>query len=253
MDGGSSNLQSDALTSASSTASSVCIPQTAAVVLQCSKPLGSSSLTLIATLFDMGWPFATLMLTALIMAFGPRGKMGRLLDALANLIDRVKSIKVGNNVITTEEEQALIKKPAIGVNPVGALTGSDKSGTNDDGLILKLFKKDFDQVSIGDYPYLMHEAKRTTQGDFYVARVYLEFWTKNKEYFQKDKVEKVFYRVDDTFSENWRVLTSADADRSFQLILRIYGEFTIIAVVKTTAGEYIWLTRYLDLPGRPTH
>jgi hypothetical protein len=47
-------------------------------------------------------------------------------------------------------------------------------------------------------------------------------------------------------------MSGEDARRGFQVVLRINGEFTVVAVVKYKDGETVWLTRYLDLPGRPS-
>jgi hypothetical protein len=60
----------------------------------------------------------------------------------------------------------------------------------------------------------------------------------------------VTYRLYDDFKPRTVVATEA-REREFELWLNVYGEFTIIAYAERENGEGLWLTRYLDLPGRP--
>jgi hypothetical protein len=46
-------------------------------------------------------------------------------------------------------------------------------------------------------------------------------------------------------------MTTADLDSSFDLWLKIYGEFPVMAIVTKKDGECSQLVRYIDLPGRP--
>lgn len=219
------------------------------VVLQCPPSEGERT-SLFVEVLDMGWPFAILMIVGLTLIFDRKGRIGLIFEAIARLIHRANKVVVGGTEITAAMEAALDEKPAIGVAPVGNVP--KKVMSSDDELVKKLVEKDFSGVTVGDYPYLMHEGKKTPKGRFpFAARVYLEFWTTNNKKFQKKDVEKVFYRVDDTFPDEWWVMTSDDPSKDFQLVVRIIGEFTIVAVVKLKSGELIWLTRYLDLPGRP--
>lgn len=64
-----------------------------------------------------------------------------------------------------------------------------------------------------------------------------------------DGVTRVTYRLHDTFPR--RVISTTARDQEFQLWMNVYGEFTVVAYVEREVGSPIWLTRYLDLPGRP--
>jgi hypothetical protein len=228
-----------------------CDAKSTPIILQCPQPEQAPSAGMMGQILGMGWPFALLLIILLVITLDRGGRIGSLFDAIISFIRKAKSVAVGGTTITTAMEEALQREPAVGVAPVGDVVSERVNG--DDLLIKKLLAQDYTSVTTGDYPYLMHEGKRTPKGKFpYAARVYLEFWTANGKIFQKDAVQKVFYRVDNTFPKQWWVMTSDDVDTDFQLVVRIQGEFTVVAVVKLKTGEYIWLTRYLDLPGRPT-
>lgn len=64
-----------------------------------------------------------------------------------------------------------------------------------------------------------------------------------------DDIDSVTYRVWDDFRN--RVLATSDKNSSFDLWLNVYGEFPVIALIKTKDGAEFQLQRYLDLPGRP--
>jgi hypothetical protein len=47
-------------------------------------------------------------------------------------------------------------------------------------------------------------------------------------------------------------VSTADASGGFELQLLIFGEFTIIAALKLKGvARIVYLSRFLDLPGRP--
>jgi hypothetical protein len=208
------------------------------------------------SVLGMSWAFATLVIVTLLLCFGPRGKLGELLDAISAFIARMKSANIGGFTLSAEAKAALKESPdarVAGATPVLAQEQRATESEDEKALIDRLVRKDFERVKIGDYPYLLHEASRTPKARYkYATRVYLEFWTDNEERPQQDAVEKVYYRVDDSFPKKWWVMSGEDARRGFQLVIRINGEFTIVAVVKYKNGDTVWLTRYLELPGRPT-
>lgn len=106
---------------------------------------------------------------------------------------------------------------------------------------------------VGTYPYLMHAAKMVTprtgpHTGRYAVRVWLEF--DGRYGFERSDVKQVVYWLDPSFRQ--RVIATEAAAKDFELWLSLFGEFTIIAVVeRRDGGEPIWLSRYLDLPGRP--
>lgn len=65
-----------------------------------------------------------------------------------------------------------------------------------------------------------------------------------------DEIELVTYHVWEDFPKS--VIASSDSNSSFDLWLKIYGEFPVLAIVEKKNGESFQLMRHIDLPGRPT-
>lgn len=98
--------------------------------------------------------------------------------------------------------------------------------------------------------YLVHQAEvlreRTAkQSGRYRVRVWLESYSGDLR-----DITRVTYRLFDDFRPRTVVATAA-REREFELWMNAYGEFTIVAIAERAEGPPIWLTRYLDLPGRP--
>lgn len=64
-----------------------------------------------------------------------------------------------------------------------------------------------------------------------------------------DEIESVTYRVWEDCPRT--VVASSDQKSSFDLWLKIYGEFPVLAIVRKKNGETFQLMRHIDLPGRP--
>ena len=54
-------------------------------------------------------------------------------------------------------------------------------------------------------------------------------------------------------SFNDKVIATEARNKSFELWIDIYGEFNLVDYVERKNKPALWLTRYLDLPGRPTN
>ncbi len=65
------------------------------------------------------------------------------------------------------------------------------------------------------------------------------------------EIVRVTYRLHDTFPR--KVIATEARDNGFELWMNIYGEFNLIALVERQNKPALWLTRYIDLPGRPTN
>jgi hypothetical protein len=63
------------------------------------------------------------------------------------------------------------------------------------------------------------------------------------------EIESVTYHV--WHDSTPPILTTADQKTSFDLWLSIYGEYPVLALVKTRDGQTHELQRFIDLPGRP--
>ena len=108
-------------------------------------------------------------------------------------------------------------------------------------------------VGINDALCLVHEAQviRAPSGKeagLYRVRVHLE---SADLVGVPDDVVRVTYRLHDTFHR--KVIATESRDKNFELWLNIYGEFLLVGYVEREGKEPQWVTRYLDLPGRPTN
>lgn len=65
------------------------------------------------------------------------------------------------------------------------------------------------------------------------------------------RIKRVTYRLHDTF--NPKAISTEARDNAFELWMNIYGEFNLVAYVERDGDAPLWLTRYIDLPGRPTN
>src|SRR3546814_10839698 len=107
---------------------------------------------------------------------------------------------------------------------------------------------------VNDYPYLIHTAEMqraptTPVSGRWTIRLWLEF--DGEHDFASRDVAAVYYRLHDSWREERRVVSTSAADKHFELWLSVYGEFTVIAAIELKAHRVIWLSRYLDLRGRP--
>ncbi|WLH44308.1 pYEATS domain-containing protein [Pseudomonas beijingensis] len=98
---------------------------------------------------------------------------------------------------------------------------------------------------------LLHQTEtlrpRTTpKSGLFKVRVWVEPIDQDNDL---DEIESVTYRVWEDFPQS--VIASSDQKSSFDLWLKIYGEFPVLAVVRKKNGETFQLMRHIDLPGRP--
>ncbi len=165
---------------------------------------------------------------------------------MASLIDRVRagaafktpwlsvsetpeSIRTGRKAIATTE----------GVSSVQPLPDIETA----------LTKKEYPDGIVEDI-FLVHEANvvepRTShRPGRYTVRVSLEAYDDAT----MQDVERVTYRLWDTADE--KVVATQARSMDFQLWLSIWGEYTVVAYVERKGKPPVWVTRYLDLPGRP--
>ncbi|NBF05966.1 hypothetical protein GV819_27095 [Pseudomonas sp. Fl5BN2] len=99
---------------------------------------------------------------------------------------------------------------------------------------------------------LLHQSEvlhpRTAPGNgLYKVRVWIEALDSTSPL---EEIESVTYRLWNDFPQT--VIATSNQPSSFDLWLKIYGEFPIMALIKKRNGDTFELTRHLDLPGRPT-
>lgn len=106
---------------------------------------------------------------------------------------------------------------------------------------------------ITHYPYLRHEAieltpRTTPQSGRYGVKAWIEFDTRWG--FPPEDVDSVTYILDDTFLPQHRRITTQSVGTGFLLRLVVWGEMTIVAELKKKDGAILYLSRFIDLPGR---
>jgi hypothetical protein len=120
----------------------------------------------------------------------------------------------------------------------------------------KLDTKSFEKIMLEKiYPdyiservYLVHSIESASsetpqdKGRFFV-KVWLEAYGNDV-----DDCVRVIYRLYDDFPT--RVYASEEREEGFPILLNVWGEFTIVAIVERRSNPPLFLTRYLDLPGR---
>lgn len=198
---------------------------------------------LLQTLIETGLPL--IFLVILVVVF--RKRMERIADALVERIIAGAPIKVGSVDIGAIPEAILSGKAKLATSE-----GTQGSGTPEE-IKKKLQERDY-PPSITDEIYLVHVAQETQRytgprTGRWSVRVYVEAY-KDDELL--DEITRVTYRLHDTFGAGNVIATEA-RDKAFELWVDIYGEFNLVAYVERKNKPALWLTRYLDLPGRPTN
>ena len=89
-------------------------------------------------------------------------------------------------------------------------------------------------------------ARTTPKSGLFKVRVWVEPMDQDN---YLEEIESVTYRVWEDFPQS--VIASSDQKSSFDLWLKIYGEFPVLAIVRKKNGETFQLMRHIDLPGRP--
>ncbi|UBF24273.1 hypothetical protein K9N68_21495 [Kovacikia minuta CCNUW1] len=98
--------------------------------------------------------------------------------------------------------------------------------------------------------YLIHAAEvvspRTERAaGHYWVKVWLEAYTEA----DFNECSRVTYRLHNSFKHP--IIATEAKENQFELWIDIWGEFTVVAYVERKGKPPLWLTRYLDLPGRP--
>ncbi len=135
-------------------------------------------------------------------------------------------------------------------NPDAVTSDSSRSINTSDHIKSILERKEYPKTIVEDL-FLVHESKivREKKGKIkglYVVRIWLEAY----DILEIHKIKRISYRLyNDDFPQS--VLSTEDSASNFDIWINVYGEFTIIAYVELNNGDCVWLTRFLDLPGRP--
>ena len=213
------------------------------------------------TILGVGMPMVTLII--ILLALWLVGRK-RLRSVINNLLERSRNadeFSLFNLVSFKGGQSAVAARTPMLSGAEEALEETDAAGDHHPELVQQLRRKDF-QCSLAEYPYLLHLGEKSRDsGDVelpYFIRVWVEFGRVNADttlgsaWFSVDDVERVYYRVHNTFPPRYWVLESSPDKKDFEIYLKVAGEFTIVAVVVLKgSGRQFWLSRYLELPGRP--
>jgi hypothetical protein len=187
------------------------------------------------------WP---IFIVGLLLWF--RGSFATIFAAIADNISKGASVSAGPSGVSIGAPPAEITRTSasVGVTAEG-IQGSAKTPS-----IVEALERDALPTNVVESLYLVHEAQvirpRTGQmAGLYRVRVSLESDPTDELH----KVKRVTYRLHPTFPN--RIIATEAREKNFELWLNVYGEFTIIAAVERDGQPPLWLTRYLDLPGRP--
>ena len=131
----------------------------------------------------------------------------------------------------------------------GGVVTSDPSGKETDTAIAASIERSYKElVSFGFA--LLHQAEmvrpRTSPGS---GRYKVRVWVEAIEGRPLSDIASVTYHVWTDFQPS--VLSTSDPTSNFDLWLSVYGEFPVLTLVTTKAGETYELQRFIDLPGRP--
>jgi len=134
---------------------------------------------------------------------------------------------------------------------IATVTAEGTSGGTVEDSVRKLMENKEYPAGLQEQVYLVHQAQvvreRTSpRSGRYRVRVWAEAY--NDELLTR--IKRITYRLYDDFHPHTVVATEA-REREFELWMNVYGEFTVFAYAECEDGSGLWLTRYLDLPGRP--
>ena len=90
------------------------------------------------------------------------------------------------------------------------------------------------------------KVRRTSPGS---GRYEVRVWIESIEGRSLNEIKSVTYKVWSDFKKD--KFKTESKSTNFDLWLRAYGEFPVLALIELTNGESVILQRYLDLPNRP--
>jgi len=204
------------------------------------------------SMFDAGWvplfqTLAWIVFWAILIRFVYRNfnpQLSGLLSAFVNRVEQGSPIEAGT-FFKLGAPSAVANQQVDSATSEGTEGVSLSKNLSEEVLNYQQYSKD-----IAEEVYLLHTAEivsprtENRQGTYRV-KVWLEAYTD----IDFNECEKVVYRLHESF--NQRVIATEAKNNQFELWLNVWGEFTVIAYVKRKSKEPLWLTRYLDLPGRP--
>jgi hypothetical protein len=172
-----------------------------------------------------------------------RRRSGQILDALVQRI--VAGAPIGLGPVNIGSPPAALKR---GQEDSATSEGSEGAALGE-GVAQQLADRTYPS-DVSDDVYLLHATQvLRPRSDATPGLFRVRVWLETDPPGLLDGVSRVTYRLHHTFSQ--RVIATEARGRSFELWMNIIGEFTIVAYVERVDKPPLWMTRYLDLPGRP--
>jgi hypothetical protein len=221
-----------------------------------SEPAISTLAAVIAAIADLAsslvWP-VVLVAGVLYAARNPTAR-----EYASNLISAItRRVERGDTLIAGPFTLQGTIPPEVASNRVQAATseGAGGAGLTKAPLELVELLRQKQYGAVNDYPYLVHAAEMqraptTPASGRWTIRLWLEF-DEDHDFTSRD-VAAVYYRLHDSWRKEKRIVSTSAANKHFELWLSVYGEFKVVAAIELRDHRVIWLSRYLDLPGRPT-
>lgn len=149
------------------------------------------------------------------------------------------------------EDQGFLKtfKNSSPVEGDSGISTSDKTEREINQSEISVLDSEYNKMLSAGF-CLIHESEekveRTSPGS---GRYEARLWIEAIEGRSLKDIKSVTYKVWHDFSQD--KFKTEDIGSNFDLWLRVYGEFPVLALVELHSGESILLQRYLDLPSRP--
>ena len=184
------------------------------------------------------WP--GLIITLIIIY---RDKFAGLLKVVQRRIERGAAFKLGPLDIGKIP-------PAILSGKRDQATAEGPGGAKAPGNVMDIMLNRKYPEGIDEEIYLVHTATiARSPGPVARTRFSVRIWVEAYSERQVDEIVRVTYRLHDTFPNP--VISTQEREHEFELWLNVWGEFTIMAYVERRDKPPLWLSRYLELPGRP--
>jgi hypothetical protein len=128
--------------------------------------------------------------------------------------------------------------------------GEDPDKANTPPAVEELLQQKNYPPTITNQVYLIHATKIVRQRTPSRTGLYqVRVWIEAENSTSLSQIKRVSYRLHDEFPK--QVVSNTVRADNFELWLTAYGEFNLVAYVEFKDGSGQWLTRFLDLPGRP--
>jgi hypothetical protein len=174
-----------------------------------------------------------------------RKHLSAVFDAVASRVRAGSILTVGP--VTIGEPPRELKDAAPGAAVVSNTRDPDAIPAE---LTVDVINREYKRLIDQQY-FLLHAAEITRErtsprSGRYRVRVWLE------SYYDISLADiiRVTYRIWDDARRP--IISTTSEKTNFDLWLTVYGEFPVLAYVERRGKSGVWLTRYLDLPGRPS-